>query len=60
VSAAADSNSPKGSSDGALAQQAQQGPVTALKGGYRPSVLEQAVRALLHMVQFAVAYFIML
>lgn len=29
-------------------------------GGSRPSVLEQAVRALLHMVQFAVAYFIML
>ncbi|KAK7750436.1 Copper Transporter integral membrane protein that functions in high affinity copper transport [Diatrype stigma] len=28
--------------------------------GFRPSVLEQAVRALLHMVQFAVAYFIML
>ncbi|KAI1764221.1 Ctr-domain-containing protein [Hypoxylon sp. FL1150] len=29
-------------------------------GRSRPSVLEQAVRALLHMVQFAVAYFIML
>jgi solute carrier family 31 (copper transporter), member 1 len=29
-------------------------------GGFRPSVLEQAVRALLHMVQFAVAYIIML
>ncbi|KAI1097744.1 Ctr copper transporter family-domain-containing protein [Jackrogersella minutella] len=28
--------------------------------GFRPTVLEQAVRALLHMVQFAVAYFIML
>lgn len=27
---------------------------------FRPSVLEQAVRALLHMVQFATAYFIML
>jgi copper transporter 1 len=27
---------------------------------FRPSVLQQAVRALLHMVQFAVAYFIML
>jgi copper transporter 1 len=28
--------------------------------GFRPSVLEQALRALLHTVQFAVAYFIML
>ena len=28
--------------------------------GYRPNVFEQAIRALLHMVQFAVAYFIML
>ncbi len=33
-------------------------PVPA--AGLRPSVLQQAVRALLHMVQFAVAYFIML
>lgn len=29
-------------------------------GGFRPNVFQQAVRALLHMVQFAVAYFIML
>ena len=29
-------------------------------GGYRPSVLEQAIRAALHMAQFAVAYFVML
>ncbi|KAI1394291.1 Ctr copper transporter family-domain-containing protein [Hypoxylon trugodes] len=29
-------------------------------GGFRPTILEQAIRALLHMVQFAVAYFIML
>ncbi|KAK0609241.1 Ctr copper transporter [Immersiella caudata] len=29
-------------------------------GGYRPKIWEQAVRAFLHMVQFAVAYFIML
>lgn len=29
-------------------------------GGFRPSIFEQAVRALLHMVQFAVAYIIML
>jgi len=30
------------------------------QGGYRPTVLEQAVRALLHTCQFAVAYFVML
>ncbi|KAG8157960.1 hypothetical protein KVR01_012232 [Diaporthe batatas] len=29
-------------------------------GGFRPSMFEQAVRALLHMVQFAVAYITML
>lgn len=29
-------------------------------GRFRPTVLEQAVRALLHMFQFAVAYFVML
>ncbi|KAI4859009.1 Ctr-domain-containing protein [Hypoxylon rubiginosum] len=29
-------------------------------GGTRPSLVEQALRALLHMIQFAVAYFIML
>ena len=28
--------------------------------GYRPNVFEQAIRALLHMLQFAVAYFVML
>ncbi|KAI0885904.1 Ctr copper transporter family-domain-containing protein [Annulohypoxylon maeteangense] len=28
--------------------------------GFRPTIFEQAIRALLHMVQFAVAYFIML
>ncbi|KAK4108898.1 Ctr copper transporter [Canariomyces notabilis] len=28
--------------------------------GYRPTIAEQAVRALLHMLQFAVAYFVML
>jgi len=27
---------------------------------FRPSVLQQAVRSLLHMVQFAIAYFVML
>jgi copper transporter 1 len=36
------------------------GPVAAAAPGYRPTVLEQAVRALLHMLQFAVAYFVML
>ncbi|KAI1850337.1 hypothetical protein JX266_004195 [Neoarthrinium moseri] len=34
--------------------------VTSGDRGFRPSILEQAVRALLHTVQFAVAYFIML
>jgi len=29
-------------------------------GGYRPTIFEQAIRALLHMLQFAVAYFVML
>lgn len=28
--------------------------------GYRPKIHEQAIRALLHMLQFAVAYFVML
>ncbi|KAH7308652.1 Ctr copper transporter [Stachybotrys elegans] len=36
-------------------------PITApARSGYRPNVFEQAIRALLHMLQFAVAYFIML
>ncbi|KAL2272066.1 hypothetical protein VTJ83DRAFT_1437 [Remersonia thermophila] len=33
---------------------------TVVGQGYRPTLLEQAVRALLHMFQFAVAYFVML
>jgi hypothetical protein len=33
---------------------------TVVGGGYRPTLLEQAIRALLHMLQFAVAYFVML
>jgi hypothetical protein len=33
---------------------------TIPSGRFRPTVLEQAVRALLHMCQFAVAYFVML
>lgn len=32
----------------------------AVTRGYRPKIWEQAIRALLHMVQFAVAYFVML
>lgn len=35
-------------------------PAQSNFGPYRPSIVEQLVRALLHMVQFAVAYFIML
>lgn len=36
-------------------------PVGSVPSGrFRPMVLEQAVRALLHMCQFAVAYFVML
>jgi copper transporter 1 len=38
-------------------------PVPASAGvatGYRPKIYEQAIRALLHMLQFAVAYFVML
>ncbi|KAK4129921.1 Ctr-domain-containing protein [Trichocladium antarcticum] len=34
--------------------------VAAVNQGYRPTVFEQAIRALLHMLQFAVAYFVML
>ncbi|KAF1808299.1 Ctr copper transporter, partial [Eremomyces bilateralis CBS 781.70] len=39
------------------------GAVTACTGPtatFRPNVLQQAIRALLHMLQFAVAYFVML
>lgn len=35
-------------------------PVRAAMPPFRPSVFQQAVRALIHMVQFAVAYFVML
>lgn len=34
--------------------------VVASPARYRPKIWEQGIRALLHMVQFAVAYFIML
>lgn len=35
-------------------------PVVPAAGGFRPTILQQLIRAFLHMVQFAVAYFIML
>ncbi|KAI5925118.1 Ctr copper transporter [Camillea tinctor] len=35
-------------------------PAVSQVKGFRPSVLEQAIRAFLHMVQFAVAYILML
>lgn len=35
-------------------------PAVVAMPPFRPSVLQQAVRALIHMVQFAVAYFVML
>ncbi|KAL0954200.1 hypothetical protein HGRIS_005328 [Hohenbuehelia grisea] len=35
-------------------------PSSCHTGAFRPTFLEQAVRAFLHMVQFAVAYFVML
>jgi copper transporter 1 len=57
ASAVATTNSPKGASDDDSPAPA----CTAAVGqGYRPTVFEQALRALLHMLQFAVAYFVML
>lgn len=57
VAAVKASPSPKsGSDDGTNSPQC---PAVVNKG-YRPNVFEQAIRALLHMLQFAVAYFIML
>ncbi len=35
-------------------------PRVPVDSGFRPGIAEQAVRALLHMLQFAVAYFVML
>jgi copper transporter 1 len=35
-------------------------PVAAAAPRFRPNILQQAIRALLHMLQFAVAYFVML
>lgn len=34
--------------------------VASRSAGFRPSIIEQATRALLHMLQFAVAYIVML
>lgn len=47
------------SSSGAIVTQARDAEAAALEP-YRPSLVEQLIRALLHMLQFAVAYFIML
>lgn len=41
-----------------VASMAACAPIIAPK--FRPSIVQQAVRALLHMLQFAVAYFVML
>lgn len=38
----------------------EQSALPAPAASFRPTVLEQAIRALLHMLQFATAYFIML
>lgn len=57
--------SPSGSVDSTTKTNAMISTTTAnnrgtVGGGFRPSLLQQGVRALLHMLQFAVAYFIML
>ncbi|KAI1205174.1 Ctr copper transporter [Annulohypoxylon truncatum] len=44
----------------AIASSAPMNSGVGHSGGFRPTIFEQAIRALLHMVQFAVAYFIML
>jgi len=53
---AATRSSKAGSDDGSPAPNCS--PI--VDKGYRPTIFEQAIRALLHMVQFAVAYFVML
>ncbi|KAH8885968.1 Ctr-domain-containing protein [Thozetella sp. PMI_491] len=50
-------NAPSASPKGSVSEQA---PVVCQPAGFRPNVFEQAIRALLHMLQFAVAYFVML
>lgn len=47
------------SSDNSKTPATATGPAPAVHK-FRPSILQQAVRALLHMLQFAVAYFVML
>lgn len=55
--AGTDAPSPKSASDNGSPAPAC---TAAASKGYRPTIFEQGIRALLHMVQFAVAYFIML
>ncbi|KAK4164040.1 Ctr copper transporter family-domain-containing protein [Cladorrhinum sp. PSN259] len=57
-----DDASEKGPAHGDIEGNAAAGfcPSKAKSRGYRPAVWEQAVRALLHVLQFAVAYFVML
>jgi copper transporter 1 len=57
---AAPTVSPNGSLPGSKGAAECAFPAAAATAGYRPTVVEQAIRAFLHMVQFAVAYFIML
>ncbi|KAI1394950.1 Ctr copper transporter family-domain-containing protein [Hypoxylon fuscum] len=52
--------SPKDGNDKAVPASPTPSHIMGQSGGFRPTVLEQAVRALLHMIQFAVAYFVML
>lgn len=56
VSAAAAASSANVIRDGAVQRERQEGMLAP----YRPSLVEHSVRSLLHMVQFAVAYIIML
>jgi copper transporter 1 len=56
VSAAAAATSANVIRDGAVQRERQEGMLAP----YRPSLVEHSVRSLLHMVQFAVAYIIML
>ncbi|RYP32765.1 hypothetical protein DL767_005013 [Monosporascus sp. MG133] len=59
VIAASPNNSKESSEEGHASTATVLAPC-ATPLGFRPNVFEQAARALLHMVQFAVAYFIML
>jgi len=57
-SASSDNGTSKTPAAAATSSSAACAPTTASK--FRPSILQQAVRALLHMLAFAVAYFVML